>query len=552
MQGEPQIHSTGESPLTKSRYLWLLGLVFVAGAGIRLYRIGEQIILDDEWHALNAVQYFDFGWIFTHFSTADISIPLAMLYELQYRVVGLNEILMRWPMLAAGSVAILLLPRLLRHWLSRPERLILAMLIAVSPFLIYYSRFARPYMLLVLLEPGALVLAWHWWNGGKVIHGAGWILCAALSAWFNSPALAVVTAPFAWFGLIALRRAGNEEGRKDLARLFMIGLVMLAALGVLLGPPLLTDFGSIAAKAGQHLVGFSTLVWAVSLASGSGHAWVFLPIALLAVLGLVTLYQRDAAFVRFLLTILLLAMVAVSLAGAAWVKEGPVFLRYLIGLLPFYLASAAVGLVRAVSWLVHRSGVPAAVNWLAYPVLILLLVGAGPIPDWPMRTNQFMTHLNYHFHYDRKQNPFVYTFDDWYREEPFYAEIAGLHPAGDAVIVEAPWYLESYNNALNLRQETHGQKVLIGFINGLCAGPLYGELGVGQSGMKFRNFVYLQELLDGTREADYLVLRRRSMSPAARVIEMDFAKCELAVREKFGAPWRETENALVFRPGAAP
>ena len=113
--------------------------------------------------------------------------------------------------------------------------------------------------------------------------------------------------------------------------------------------------------------------------------------------------------------------------------------------------------------------------------------------------------------------------------------------------MEAPWYLESFNNALHLRQDVHGQRVQVGFVTGLCAGPLYGELRTGQPGMKFRNFVYVQELLDGSREADYLVLRRRSMSETARVIEMDFAKCEQAVRERFGDPWRESENALVFR-----
>jgi hypothetical protein len=88
---------------------------------------------------------------------------------------------------------------------------------------------------------------------------------------------------------------------------------------------------------------------------------------------------------------------------------------------------------------------------------------------------------------------------------------------------------------------------MIGFVNGVCAGPLFGELTSGQAGMKFRNFVYLQELLDGSRTADYLVLRRRGMPKVSRVIEMDFDQCEQAVRARFGEPWRETESALVFR-----
>jgi hypothetical protein len=137
--------------------------------------------------------------------------------------------------------------------------------------------------------------------------------------------------------------------------------------------------------------------------------------------------------------------------------------------------------------------------------------------------------------------------DEWFQAEDFYQEIAARHADGKAVIVELPWYMESYANPINRQQEAHHQQVLIGFINGVCAGPLYGELTSGQPGMKFRNFVYLQEILDGTRSADYLVLRRRGMSKLSPVIEMDFNQCEQAVRIKFGEPWRESEYALVFK-----
>ena len=135
---------------------------------------------------------------------------------------------------------------------------------------------------------------------------------------------------------------------------------------------------------------------------------------------------------------------------------------------------------------------------------------------------------------------------DLQRSEDFYREIARRHPDGDAVVVEAPWHLESFSNPINLQQDIHGQSVLIGFVNGTCAGPLPGELKAGQPGMKFRNFVYLSDLLDGGRKADYLVLRRRGLKESARKIEMDFATCEKLLRERFGSPMWETDDALVF------
>ena len=537
----------GNAILTRLQYRGLLFLIFVAGAAVRLYRIADQVVLDDEWHALNAVQYHDFSWIFTHFGSADHSIPLALLYEFQYQVTGLSEILMRWPMLLAGCAALLVIPYLLRHWMSRPERLMLAALLAISPLLIYYSRFARPYALLVLLEPCALLMAWHWWKSKQLKFGLAWVLLAGLSAWLNTPALILVTAPFAWFGILATKQAVKSRDWSALRGLVAIGMLMLVLFAALLGPPLSTQAGAIMSKAGQHFINRETLPWALSLASGSGHLWVYAPLGFLSLLGAAIAYRRDREFGFYMLVTCILAILVLIVTGAAFALHGNVFLRYMIGLVPFFLGCVAVGLVYISTQIVSRTGLPVAMNTLSLTAITVILVMTGPIPDWPLRNNQFVTHQNYHFHYNWEHNLYTQAMKDWYQAEPFYAEIAANHDKGEAIIVEAPWHMASYSNPINLQQEVHGQRVKIGFINGVCAGPLFGELDIGQPGMKFRNFVYLQELLDGTQTADYLVLRRKGMPKMARVINMDFNQCEQAVRARFGEPWRESEFALVFK-----
>ncbi len=547
MQAWGNGNTTGDAIPTRLQYWALLFLIFIAGAAVRLYRIADQVILGDEWHALNAVQYHDFGWIFTHFGGADHSIPLALLYKLQYQLTGLNEILMRWPMLLAGCVALLVIPHLLRQWLNRPERLMLAALLAISPLLIYYSRFARPYALLVLLEPCALLMAWHWWKSNQLKYGLAWVLLAALSAWLNMPALILVTAPFAWFGVLAARQALKTREWSALKRLIAIGTIMLVLLAALLGPPLGTQPGAIIAKAGQHFIDRETLPWALSLASGSGHLWVYIPLGLLSLWGAAILYRRDREFGLYMLVTCILAVFVLIATGAAYASHGNIFLRYMIGLVPFFLSCVAVALVHLTSQVVGRPGLTITTNAISLTVVLVVLVATGPIPDWPMRNNQFVAHQNYHFHYNWDRNLYTQAMQDWYRSESFYEEIAANHDRGETVIVEAPWYLESYFNPINLQQNVHHQRVQIGFINGVCAGPLYGELTIGQPDMKFRNFVYLQDLLDGTSTADYLVLRHRGMPDITREIEMDFDKCAQAVRAKFGDPWRESEFALVFR-----
>ena len=300
-------------------------------------------------------------------------------------------------------------------------------------------------------------------------------------------------------------------------------------------------------KGRATFLNLETLPWAISLASGSGQVWLYVALFLLSLLGMGVLFQRHKAFTKYIVATALFATLILIITGAAFAVHGNIFLRYLIGLLPFYLTFIAIGLVRVTTHLAGRSRWPSAMSAVALLCVVTTLVLAGPIPGWPMRDNQFISHQNYHFHYNPERNLYSLAMEDWYQAEPFYEEIAKIHPDRDALIVEAPWYMESYANPLNLQQETHHQRVQAGFINGVCAGPLYGELVAGQPGMKFRNFVYLQELLDGTRSADYLVLRRRGMPATTRTIEMDFDQCEQAVRARFGEPWRESELALVFK-----
>lgn len=550
MHGWSNNDHRGQAFLSKLNYQLLFFLIFVTGSLIRIYRIDEQFVIDDEWHALNAVQDHGFAWIFTHFSKAngaDYSIPLALLYEFQYQFTGLNEILMRWPMLLTGCIGLLVLPYLLRPWLSKPERLLLAALLAISPFLIFFSRIARPYSILAVTEPAALLMAWHWWNSNQLKHGVGWVLLATFSAWLNLPALIVVTAPFAWFGLLASRKVFQTGDSTDLKRLTVIGVVMLVLLSVLLGPALATQPETIITKAGQDSIDGGTLPWVLSLASGSGHIWAYTSLGLISFVGLGVLFQRDRGFAKYLSISSLLAVLILIMTGATAMMHGPVFLRYVIGLLPFYLSCAAIGLLYVTTYIVRLAGLPAWINKPVLLVALVTLVMAGPVPDWPLRYGQFVTHQNYHYHYNQSLNPYTQTMNSWYQVEPFYEEIAALHKAGEVLIVEAPWLMESYFNPLGLQQDVHHQRIRAGFINGVCAGPLYGELTTGQPGMKFHNFVYLQELLDGSQTADYLVLRRSGMKEEIRAIESDFDKCEQTVRAKFGEPWRESEFVLVFK-----
>lgn len=529
----------------KSNVLAAAGLILLLGGLVRFYRAGEQIILDDEWHALNVVQDTDYGFIFSHLGHADHSIPLALMFEWFSHTIGLSEFTMRLPSLLAGVVIIVAFPLLMRPWLNRDERLLTAALLALSPFLINFSRVARPYSLLALLTACSLPLAWRWWQNQKWGFGLAWYLCTVLAAWLNPVSLVITTAPSLWFGVEAFIAGAGGRGWRPLRRLATIGMAMLATLGALFYLPIESDFVSLTLKSGMDHANFGTWSVLLGLYSGSGYDAIVAAMALAAWLGLLILRQRDSSFSVYLAGIAVVSGLAVSITGAQWLQYGLVPARYLIGLLPGYLALIAIAVAASATWLQRKLNWPRVVMHGFTLALLLLLILAGPLPSWDLAHSQFVHHLANQFDYKPSRNAVVLAHESL-QVEPFYTEIAQLHPNGDAVIIEAPWYLESHWNPLYLSQRVHGQRVLIGFVGGLCAGPLYGELKPEAAGLEFRNFVYLTDVLTGRIAADYLVLRRAGIN-GARTIDMDFDRCEQAVRKRFGAPWRTADNVLVFR-----
>ncbi|MEW6272010.1 MAG: hypothetical protein AB1689_22235, partial [Thermodesulfobacteriota bacterium] len=106
-------------PLRPAVVEWLhLALAGALGAALRLWGIGRQVLVDDEWHALHEVlqrSYADFvlddGWTPAgdHYSA-----PYALLFEALADGPGLSELAMRLPSLVAGIALPVVLPLLVR------------------------------------------------------------------------------------------------------------------------------------------------------------------------------------------------------------------------------------------------------------------------------------------------------------------------------------------------------------------------------------------------------------------------------------------------------
>ena len=139
------------APNRSRSWFVVLGIAVLIGAYLRLDQIAMQVLIDDEWHAVHQFitrtpreMFFDFGY-------ADYSIPLGILDWYQAQAWGVSELTLRWPMLACGLATLVLMPLYVAPRLGRRTAAVFALLIALSPLLVIFTRMARPYAITLLL-----------------------------------------------------------------------------------------------------------------------------------------------------------------------------------------------------------------------------------------------------------------------------------------------------------------------------------------------------------------------------------------------------------------
>jgi hypothetical protein len=509
-------------------------------AGFRAYALGSQIVIDDEWHALHKVMRSGLAGIVTHLDYADFSIPVALYYSALQNTVGITEWGMRAPMVLAGIGLVALAPWLARAWTSRAVGVTWAVLLAVSPMLVYLGRTARPYAITALTSTVAFVAFERWWRGES--HRRRWaavyVMATVLGGWLHMLSLAFTLTPFLYFGMRALR------SRESFLRLLRLGLVTAALLALVLLPPLVTDWFMFAAKAGQDSVGLDTLERTVLMIAGTGHGIVGIAFLACVALGGIRWWKRDRALAGYALALVAVGSTAIAIARPNWVQYALVFARYLIPVVPLLLLLAAEGLVTAMP---RRSE---ALRACIVAAVGVALVASGPLPLQWYAPNQFTGHPRFQFDYDDAHNPYVTQRVPGV--PPFYRELARA-PAGSLTIVVAPWRLESHLNPHVWYQAVHRQNVRIGSLTPLCGKRDFGEYPEGERGVRLTNMAHVTSILRGqTGGADFLVVHRKPWStpPGQDVPWPDLSQCLPDIERALGAPIYRDDEIVAFAIGS--
>ena len=517
-----------------------VAVAVVMAAWLRFHGVELQVVQDDEWHALHKLLSAGYGEIFRSFGYSDHSIPLTIFYKAMAGTIGLDEFDMRVVQAACGIALVGACGFLAwKTTAQAPTAILFAFLVAGSPLLVLYSRFARPYAITTLLTVIVLATLWRWkLTRSRRLAAVACVLAAAatwmhiLSALFPIAALAAI---------LASDLEGPRDGRARAVRsTIALAAAMAAAMAALVAVPLIEDFQSLRAKAGESAPDAYTLVRAVALFAGGVPSRVAAVVALVAVFGAWRFTRDRGELGRYLAFVAIAPVVVMVWMGAAWSHHGHTFARYVFATQVVFLFWCAYGLMSLVS-IVGRGVVPAlglcvattsSAAYLAFTPAIEQVRTLGP----------WYGHALHHFDYVPVHNAWLHLYDG--QEVPrFYRDLAAL-PAGAAPIIQAPFNFAAPFNDDAFYALVHHQPEQEGFVHDLCLrGPYYGELPRDRR-FRFSRFVYLDDrdavLATGAR---YLVFQRerRNGEPF-----LEANHCLEALKRLYGDPFAVDARLAVF------
>jgi len=474
----------------EGRSVVLAGFLVVAwivlGAWLRVAGFDRQVVLDDEVHTIRAAVEHDAAYLVSHRHAAAYSIPLALYDRLLTKTVGLDEVGLRVPMLAAGLALLVGLPLVVGRWFGSVAAVAAAGLVAISPSLVLYSRFARPYGIVAGVAFLAWALAARFERSGsaRAAVGAGFAGgCAVGLHPYAAPAVAGFLAPFVLL-------PGGAASWRARAVLALAG-VSTAALWS--APSLSSLLATAQDKLGKASPGARSFVGALAVALGTASAPAVLGVLAAMIVGLVA-GRAAGDRGRALSKVRLGAALAISGSAVAVVWTRPsgssvpiVLFRYCIAALPagIVLASAGMAVVARVA---ARSGGRGRTNggrrtaaaplvMLASSVGVALLAIAGPFPALLSGARNDFTNDRRAYQGDRPR-PEAAEIPAFYRA----LRRTGHHVEGPArpTIVEAPWILSFTFQFYGDLQRFHGCPVVTASVD-----PWFGAPGVRLKTVRF-------------------------------------------------------------------
>jgi hypothetical protein len=525
-----------------SRLPWALcaGAALAVGVALRVFAIREQVVCDDELFTLRSTLVLSYLQVFSTYQHAYHSIPHTLTLQLLADAVGLDELTLRLPSLVAGIGLLLVAPWVVWRRFGPAAAALFAVLLALSPALVFYSRLARSYAFAIALVFLAVMALERWISTRRPGAALTYVGLAIAAIWFHQIAAPAVLAPLGAAALLAAR--GSAPGRRGAAfaaPLYLGGAVALLSL-VLQWDAFLGSHGRLIHKAGTAALEWPTLRGAGELLAGSARPWLAGAVWSGVALGCALALRRHTAAAVLLLASVLAQLLTVWLLAPYLAELPRVFARYVACVLPFVLLFLAL-LVAELSRL-RVAGRDWPLPLFAGVGLAALLYAFGFVPATYYRPSNFTTHVVFH---DRPLEPEAPPLE----VPSFYARLA--QEPGDFSIVEAPWQNAPDLIPFHAYQRVHGKRVRIGFLGSLGGPPNPDEFPLSDPLVRFRTFVDAGDL-SALRAAGarYLVLHLDLAAEQAErgrpELALDLAPVVAELIRRLGPPAFEDGRTAVF------
>jgi hypothetical protein len=566
----------------KDNLLFFLALAssVIVGFFLRVYLLKDQIYADDEWHGLYYVLGKSPFWLLTHFSIPGATcIPLNLYTWLLGATVGWSEIALRLPLLVCGILCVLICPLLAREIVGTRRVAWLALLLAISPLLIFYSRICRPYSAVVLFAFAAILFAARWARFGGWRAGSLYIIAAILAVYFHLYAIITALAPalaaIVYHLCAHLKKQSQATVKPPLHHWIVAAAIIVAVSALLLSVPMLhslhSTFFNIALK-GQ----FSTqsLPPIAMLLAGTGQPVLIALFWVAFIVGAIEQCRKNPWFGWMLVSLFPLHVLALLFSRPDSAQSAIVLVRYSIPLVPVSLLFVACGIQAALDAVAARVEFRPALQNLIAAVCVAALVLAGPLPQCYVTPNNFTSHgafqhrygridWSHSFHSDLTPPDFTLnTVIQANEVSPFYSM---LEKTSDGrPIIEYPMMIGDHFNPFYYYQHFSKRLVIVGYATdvalprGLAAGNIYGDTYIDQvlslvqdpSRLRFRNLISMDDLpAIRARGVEYIVLHKRFEAQlyAVAMPLPDLARLYKEYSEKIGPPAYEDAHVVAWR-----
>jgi hypothetical protein len=549
----------------------LVAATTVLGLGLRYYDLGDQIILDDEWHGLRRAATQDLQRLATTQFKGATSIAMNLYYRLVLEYWGWSEVSVRFLSILATLATLAVLPLIVaRVFQSKLLAILVGLQFAISPFWVFYGQSSRPYAPFLLFTLLGLYFLYSATTKRSYWTWFGYAVSTALASYFHLFALPALAAA----ALVPLSRLYTSARRDGLLSPAFRGELWPQMAGHALAVALLLTaylpaiergmIKRLPAQQGLRFFDGRSVQHALELLTGVRFAVAGGILFCLSLVGLRLLARRNPAFLATLVAATLGSLLFTLATKPYDYHVAIVTLRYNIVIFPLFFLGIA-GAVEFASTLPARAGQRfpwARRRWPAVAVAVLFTIvsiALSPIPQLlAIQPNNFRLHSAYQQNYSNWSRDRAYDsdmFSDGLRQKAsavskFYGELGAA--GRPCELIEFPLPLPDAWDPYYFYQLHHGCRVSIGYSRQCTIGRILNS--TNPSGrLHFQRLVNIEDRESLLRSgAGHLVVHvdldreNQGTTDRAPVLAKEVRSALRLLNKSLGAPVYKDQHLVVF------